>query len=65
MTTGTSTTTEIKTDEFDETFQRLLEASNLVQRLREIDAEPGVRIAAHTELLHARVDAGKARTQLN
>jgi len=47
---------------FDETFQKLLDASNLVQRLREIDAEPRARIEAQSSLFSARIDASKARS---
>ena len=48
--------------DFDATFWRLLEAANLVQRLREVDAEPGIRIEAQRKLLSARVDASRARS---
>ena len=65
MTTSTFLTpqrdSEIDLD-FDETFRRLLEASNLVQRLREINAEPGVRIEAQRCLFSARIDANRARS---
>ena len=50
---------------FDEIFRRLLEASNLVQRLRDIEADPIERIDAHNQLLQARIDAQKARAVLD
>lgn len=67
MATSTATTPHTPTAEldFDDIFRKLLEASNLVQRLREIDAEPALRIEAQSNLLNARIDASHARSRLN
>ncbi len=53
------------TSTFDQTFRKLLDAANLVQRLRDIEASPRERLDAHSALVAARLDAGRARAQLN
>lgn len=65
MTTTMNTTENERNTEFGDSFRKLLEASNLVQRLREMNARPGDRIEAQTKLMRARVDAGRARSMLN
>lgn len=60
MTTNAVQTTE----SFDETFRALLDASNMVHRLRRIDADFATRMRAHVHLMHARVDVCKARAAL-
>lgn len=52
------------TREFDETFSALLDATNLVHRLRTIDADFASRLRAQGRLMDARIDVGRARAAL-
>ncbi len=53
------------TNEFDTTFEDLLTASNLVHRLRVIEADFTSRSAAVTNLFYRRVDMAEVRSHLS